>query len=73
MKTSDLFSLNWTDAGKGLLCAVAGAVISQVTASIQAGNLNINLTSLWHGALVAGLAYLGKNFFTPAQTVTPAK
>jgi len=73
MQTSSLFSLDLTDLGKGLLVAVGGAVIAAIETSIKAGSLTLNWPSIGSIALAAGLAYLGKNFFTPAKTVTPAQ
>jgi hypothetical protein len=72
MQTSSLFSLDLRDLGKGLLVAVGGAVIATIETSINAGSLSLNWPSIGSVALAAGLAYLGKNFLTPAQTVTPA-
>jgi len=71
MKTSNLFSLNLRDLGKGLLVAVGGAVIAAVETSFQASSLTFNWRSIMGVAIAAGLSYLGKNFFTPAQTVSP--
>ena len=71
MQTSSLFSLDFKDLGKGLLVAVGGAVVAAVESSIQAGSLSFNWKSIGATALAAGIAYLGKNFFTPAKTVTP--
>ncbi len=73
MKTSPFLSLNWNDLGKGLLVAVGGAVIGAIETSIQAGSLVFNWKAIGAIALAAGLSYLGKNFFTPATVVTPAK
>jgi hypothetical protein len=70
MQTSSLFSLNLQDLGKGLVVAVGGAVIAAVESSIQAGTVSLNWQSIGSVALAAGLSYLGKNFFTPAKTVT---
>jgi len=71
MKTSSLFTLDLKDLGKGLLVAVGGAVIAAVETSIQAGSLTFSWKTIGGVALAAGLSYLGKNFFTAAQTVTP--
>ena len=71
MQTSSVFSLNFKDLGKGLLVAVGGAVIAAIETSIQAGALSFNWKAIGGVALAAGLSYLAKNFFTPAQTVTP--
>jgi len=73
MKTSSLFSLDFKDLGKGILVAVGGAVIAAVESSIQAGSLIFNWKAIGGVALAAGLSYLVKNLFTPAQTVTPAQ
>jgi membrane protein implicated in regulation of membrane protease activity len=72
MKTSSLFSLDFTDLGKGLLVAVGGAVIAAIETSVQVGSVTFNWQAIGSVALAAGLSYLGKNFFTPAKTVTPA-
>lgn len=70
MKTSSLFSLNWNDLIKGLIMAAGGGLFSVLMSDINAGNFDINLTALWHGALVGAIPYLAKNFLTPA---TPTK
>lgn len=72
MQTSSLFSLDFKDLGKGLLVAMGGAIIAAIQTSVQAGTLTFNLKTIASVALAAGLSYLGKNFFTPAKTVTPA-
>lgn len=66
-KTSPLFTLNWQDAIKGLITAVIGGVVSVVSNDVASGLFTLNGTALWHGALVGGVAYLTKNFFTPSQ------
>jgi hypothetical protein len=73
MQTSSLFSLDFKDLGKGLLVAVGGAVIAAINSSIQAGSLAFNWKTIGGVALAAGLSYVAKNFFTPAQTITPVK
>ncbi|HEY4326155.1 MAG TPA: hypothetical protein VGN20_19365 [Mucilaginibacter sp.] len=73
MKTSTLFSLNFQDLAKGLLVAVGGAVIAAIETSVQAGSLTFNWKTIGGVALASGLSYLAKNFFTPAQTITPAQ
>ena len=71
MKTSDLFSLDLKDIGKGLIVAVGSAVVTTVQTSLQSGSLNFNWKLIATVALGAGLAYLGKNFFTTASLKTP--
>lgn len=73
MKTSGLFSLNLQDLGKGLIMAVLVPVVTIVEQSIQAGSLIFNWTSIGMAAAGGGLAYLVKNFLTPAQIVIPSQ
>jgi hypothetical protein len=73
MQTSSLFSLNLKDLGKGLLVAVGGAAITAIETSVQAGTLTFSWKTIGGVASAAGLSYLVKNFFTPAQTVSPAQ
>lgn len=73
MQTTSLFSLDLKDIGKGLLVATGGAVIAAIQTTIQSGLLAINWHSVGAVALAAGLSYLGKNFLTPAKTVSPAQ
>jgi hypothetical protein len=73
MQTSSLFSLNLADLGKGLLVAIGGAVIAAIESTVEAGSFTFNWKTIAGAALAAGLSYLGKNFFTPAKTVTPAQ
>jgi len=71
MKTSDIFSLDLKDIGKGLIVAVGSAMVTTIQTSLQAGSLNFNWQLIGTVALGAGLAYLGKNFFTAASLKTP--
>ena len=73
MQTSPLFTIDFKDLGKGLLVAVGGAVIAAIETSVQAGALTFSWKAIGGVASAAGLSYLVKNFFTPAQTVTPAQ
>lgn len=73
MKTSALFSLGLNDFGKGLLVAIGGAVVAAIETSLQAGSLTFDWKAIGTAALAAGVSYLAKNFFTPAQIVTTAK
>ncbi|HXS58998.1 MAG TPA: hypothetical protein VN726_22900 [Hanamia sp.] len=65
MKQSSFLNLNLQDLIKGLLTAIGGAVMAIILPSIQAGNLTLDWTTIWHTAVAAGLAYLSKNLFTP--------
>jgi hypothetical protein len=68
-QTSGFLSLNWKDLGKGLIVAVIGAVVTPIYSSLEAGSLVINWKQVLTIGLTAGLSYLLKNLFTPAQTV----
>lgn len=74
MKTSSFLSINLTDAGKGLLVAVGGAVVAALEGAATGGTLlTLNWKTIGGVALAAGLSYLAKNFFTPEQIITSAK
>ncbi|SDE88896.1 hypothetical protein SAMN05216464_110198 [Mucilaginibacter pineti] len=67
--TSRFLSLNTQDFFKGLIVTVASAVFALVAESVEKGQFTFDYTSIWHTAVAAGMAYLGKQFFTPAQAV----
>ena len=66
MNQSNLFSLNWSDIAKGLLMAVLTPVVVLAQQSLAAGDLVFNWKSLGIAAIAGGIAYLIKNFLTPA-------
>ena len=68
MKTSNFLSLNWLDLGKGTLMAILTPVIVIIQQSIGAGVFTYDWKSIGLSALAGGVAYLVKNFFTPANT-----
>ena len=69
MKTSKLYALNLQDAVKGLIVAAGSAAVSAIQNSLTAGSLCFNWRQIGLTALAAGLAYLAKNFFTPAKII----
>jgi uncharacterized membrane protein YebE (DUF533 family) len=74
MEQSKQFSLNLRDAINGLVVAVGGAVVSVLQTSFTSGSFTINWTQLGSVALAAGLAYIGKNYFSkPTETTAPSK
>lgn len=73
MKTSNLYSLNLQDATKGLCMAIGAAIFALIAESIQRGQFTFDFTAIWHTAVAATVAYLGKNFFTPAKIIKNAK
>lgn len=70
--TSNQFSLSLKDILKGLLVAVITPVITIIMTSVNAGQLTFDWKAIGIVALAAGLAYLVKNFFTPAAIVIDA-
>jgi hypothetical protein len=66
MKTSNLFSLNWADFGKGLLMAILTPAMVVIQQSLDAGVFVFDWKSIGLGAFAGGFAYLVKNFFTAA-------
>lgn len=74
--TSGLFKLNWEDLGKGALLALIMPVLFVLQELIDKGGLSYawfqnvdNLKTLGMAAVGSLVAYLIKNFFTPAKTV----
>lgn len=70
MQPSPLFSLNIKDLLKGFIVATIGAIITAVQTTFQAGSFVVDWKSTGAVAFAAGLSYLLKNFFTPAQSST---
>ncbi|GAB3911873.1 hypothetical protein [Mucilaginibacter boryungensis] len=70
MKTSPLYRLNLQDVGKGLIIAIAGGFISAIEVSFSAGSFTFNWKQIGMTALASGVAYLVKNFFTPAKLIS---
>lgn len=54
---------------KGLVVAVLGAVVAVVAPSIEHGQFIFDWTTIWHTAVAAGIAYIGKEVLAPAPTV----
>jgi hypothetical protein len=71
MKTSNLYSLDLKDLAKGLIVAVGSAVVATIQTSLQTGSLAFNWRLIGTVALGSGIAYLSKNFFTPASIKNP--
>jgi hypothetical protein len=61
--TSNFLSLNTQDFIKGLIITVTSAVFTLVAESVQQGRFTFDFTTIWHTAVAAGIAYLGKNLF----------
>ena len=73
MKTSNLFNLNLLDLAKGFVIAVIGGALTAIQNVIGAGSFNLKWQQIGAVALTAGIAYLLKNFFTPAQIIVKPK
>lgn len=71
--TSSIYSLDIRDTLKGILVAFIGAIITPVTESLNAGVLTFDWKHILTGGITAGLAYLVKNFFTPAKEIVQPK
>ncbi len=67
--TSGKFSLDSKDFLKGLLLAVITPVLTTIIASLEAGVITFNWKAIGITAVTTMLAYIMKNFFTPAQVV----
>lgn len=67
--TSTKFSLNLNDFWKGFLVAVLGGVIAIIQTSINEGNFHFDWMAIGKTALFTALAYLAKNFLSPAKIV----
>jgi len=67
VETSKKYSIDWQDAGKGLIVTAISAAITTVTTMLQDGGFD--LKKVGTVAVIAGLGYLTKNFFQPSQTI----
>lgn len=68
--TSAFLKLNLVDYGKGLIVAIITAILNFLLPLLTAYSLPSLSDTLYVGA-IAGVGYLVKNFFTPANIVTP--
>lgn len=66
--TSKQFSLKAPDWLKALIVAAISPVVPIVLGSLNAGSFTFDWKVIGSTALASGIAYLAKNFFTPAQT-----
>lgn len=68
-KQSNLLTLNWRDVGKGFITAALGAAVAVIQDSINQGSLQFDWKYIGGVALVGGIGYLIKNFFTKGGEV----
>jgi len=68
MQNSNIFSLNWRDAAKGLIVAVFSGILGAIYLMLQNGG-NIDWKQVGLVAVTSVVGYLIKNFFsgTPSQ------
>lgn len=71
--TAGTGTLNLRDILRGLLIAALTPAIVMAQQSLDAGILVFNWKQLAMAAVGGGLAYIVKNFFTPAQVVIKTK
>ena len=64
---SKFLTVGVTDFLHGLFVAVAGAVLTIVTNSIQSGSLTFDFKAIGTTALIAGLSYISKKFLSNNQ------
>lgn len=69
MKTSSMFRLNWQDVTKALLIACLTPVLVVLQSSVDAGQLTFDWKHMGMAAIGGGVAYLIKNFLTPAKSL----
>jgi hypothetical protein len=66
---SKLFTLNTRDAIRAFIMAVATPAVVIIENSVEKGELVFNWHSIYVAAIGGGLAYLVKNFLTPADPI----
>lgn len=68
-QTNTQYTLNWKDAARGLLMAALGAVLVFLQSSFENGEVVFEWNKIINVAIIAGVGYLIKNFFTPSEIV----
>jgi len=71
--TSKQFSVNMIDIVKGLAVAVLTPVFSIMMVSLDAGSLTFDWKIIGTVAISSAMAYILKNFLTPARIVITDK
>lgn len=69
--TSSFLSLNIQDMLKGAIVAAVSTLFAMVAESVEKGQFIFDFTTIWHTGVAAGVAYLGKQLFTPASIISP--
>ena len=71
--TSKRFSLQLTDWQKALIMSILTPSITIIAESLNSGSLTFDWKHIGIAALSGAVAYLTKNFLSPAQTVIKGK
>jgi D-arabinose 1-dehydrogenase-like Zn-dependent alcohol dehydrogenase len=71
--TSKQFTVNVRDIIKGVLVAAISAAASAAYTALTVIPVHIDWKQMGIVGITAGLGYIIKNFFTPAQTVITGK
>jgi membrane protein implicated in regulation of membrane protease activity len=65
------FTLNWIDAGKGLVVAGGTSVLYFVQQSLDAGSMQFHWKGVAMAFISGAVAYLLKNWFTGPKSEKP--
>lgn len=66
MKLTSFLSVSQKDFLKSFIVAIISGVFAFIAPAVQSGEFSFDWTTIWHTAVAAGVAYLAKNFFSPA-------
>lgn len=74
--TSKKYSLNWSDALRGLLMAALTSALVMIQQALEnwaeTGIFNVsNYKAIMMAAIGGAIGYLIKNYFTPSKVVAP--
>ncbi len=67
--TSKQYTLNWRDAGKGILVSAVTGALTVAEQALTTTPVVISWKAIALAGLAALIAYLLKNFLTPSATV----
>lgn len=67
--TNQQFTISLKDVARGVLLAIVGAVLTFLQGVWATGQVVFDWEQIGSVALIAGVSYLIKNFFTPSEIV----
>jgi hypothetical protein len=73
MRKSNFLRLNIKDLARGILVSALAGGINVISDTLAAGSLKFNAADISHTALITGVAYLAKNFFTNSKDIFAKK